>query len=110
MPYKAEVLQVCGEFMDANGSGFSGSDLKINIYANQIVAGISRVTTIEDSKNMFFRVPYYYNRDGKSWDRVAYISDNWMPNNLNKRVQYAFLSADLWAVGDAFFEPEVQPN
>lgn len=109
-PYKAEVLQVGGEVTDADGNVLSGNDLKINNYANQIVAGISRVTTVEDSKNMFFRVPYYYNRDGKSWDRVTYISDNWMPNNLNKRVQYAFLSADLWAVGDAFFEPEIQPN
>ena len=30
-----------------------------------------------------------------------------MPSNLNTRIQYAYLSADLWAVGDAFFEPEV---
>lgn len=95
-PYKPEVLQVGGE-----------TDLKINNYSNQIVAGVSRVTTIEDSKNVFFRVPYYYNRNGKSWDRVEYISKNWLPDNLNKRTQYAYLSADLWAVGDGFFEPEV---
>ncbi len=95
-PYKSEILQVGGE-----------SDLAINNYSNQIVAGVSRVTSVEDSKNVFFRVPYYYNRDGKSWDRVNYISKNWLPDNLNKHIQYAYLSADLWAVGDGFFEPEI---
>jgi hypothetical protein len=95
-PYKSEILQVGGE-----------SDLSINNYSNQIVAGVSRVTTLEDSKNVFFRVPYYYNRNGKSWDRVDYITKNWLPDNLNKRTQYAYLSADLWAVGDGFFEPEL---
>jgi hypothetical protein len=71
------------------------------------VAGVSRVSSVEDSKNVFFRVPYYYNRDGKSWDAVTYIAQNWMPSNLNVRVQYAYLSAGLWKVGDAFFEPDV---
>ena len=95
-PYKHDILQVGGE-----------SDLKINNFTNQIVAGVSRVTTPEDSKNVFLRVPYYYNRNGKSWDRVNYIAKNWLPDNLNKRTQYAYLSADLWAVGDGFFEPEI---
>jgi hypothetical protein len=95
-PYKSEILQVGGE-----------TDLAINNFSNQIVAGVSRVTSVEESKNVFFRLPYYYNRDGKSWDRVDYISRNWLPDNLNKRIQYAYLSADLWAVGDGFFEPEI---
>lgn len=95
-PYKSEILQVGGD-----------SDLAINNFSNQIIAGVSRVTSIEDSKNVFFRLPYYYNRDGKSWDRVNYISKNWLPDNLNKHIQYAYLSADLWAVGDGFFEPEI---
>lgn len=94
-PYKSDILQVGGT-----------TDLKIGNFSNQIVAGVSRVTSTEDSKNVFFRVPYYYNRDGKSWDRVNYISRNWLPDNLNKRIQYAYLSADLWSVGDAFFELE----
>jgi hypothetical protein len=53
-------------------------------------------------------VPYYYNRDGRSWDKVSYIAKNWMPSHLNVKVQYAYLSADLWSVGDAFFEPEIR--
>lgn len=108
-PYKSEILQVGGETIDTEGN-VTGNDLKINNYANQIVAGVSRVTTLEDSKNVFFRVPYYYNRDGKSWDRTKYIADNWLPDNLNKRVQYAYLSADLWAVGDGFFEPTLDES
>lgn len=95
-PYKSDILQVGGE-----------SDLKINNYSNQIVAGVSRVTSLEDSKNVFFRLPYYYNRNGKSWNRVEYITKNWLPDNLNKRTQYAYLSADLWMVGDGFFEAEI---
>jgi len=96
LPYKYEVLQVGDQ-----------NDAKINNYANQLIASVSRASSIEESRNVFFRVPYYYNRDGRSWDKVSYIAKNWLPSNLNVRVQYAYLSADLWAVGDGFFEPQV---
>lgn len=97
LPCKFEVIQV-GDKTDA----------EVNNYSNQLVADVSRVSSIEESKNLYFRVPYYYNRDGKSWDRVNYITQNWIPNNLNPRVQYPYLSANLWSVGDAFFEPEIE--
>jgi hypothetical protein len=96
LPYKQDIVQIG-----------TGTDALINNYTNQLVAGVSRVSSVGSSRNAFFRVPYYYNRNGKSWDRVSYIAKNWMPSNLNVRVQYAYLSADLWTVGDAFFEPEV---
>ncbi len=96
LPYKQDVIQV-GTVEDA----------AVGNYTNQLAAGVSVVSSVEQSRNAFFRVPYYYNRDGKSWDRVTYIAENWMPSNLNTRVQYAYLSADLWAVGDAFFEPDI---
>lgn len=96
LPYKQDVIQVGSE-----------EEASTNNYTNQLVAGVSIVSSVAQSNNVFFRVPYYYNRDGKSWDRVSYITENWMPSNLNTRIQYAYLSADLWAVGDAFFEPEV---
>jgi len=95
-PYKYDVIQVGTE-----------DDAEIGNYTNQLVAGVSRASSIEESRNVFFRMPYYYNRDGKSWDRTTYIAKNWLPSHLNVRVQYAYLSADLWAVGDGFFEPEV---
>ena len=96
IPHKYDIIQVG-----------SDTDLEIGNYANQLVAGVSRASSIEDSRNVFFRVPFYYNRDGKSWDRVSYIAKNWMPGNLNVRVQYPYLAADLWQVGDAFFEPDI---
>lgn len=96
LPYKQDAVQV-GVVADAS----------IGNYTNQLVAGVSLVSSLNTNCNVFFRVPYYYNRDGKSWDKVSYIAKNWMPSNLNVRVQYAYLSADLWTVGDAFFEPEV---
>jgi hypothetical protein len=96
VPYKYDVLQVGTE-----------QDAEIGNYTNQLIAGISLASSVEQSRNVFFRVPYYYNRDGKSWDRVTYIARNWMPSHLNVRVQYPYLSADLWAVGDAFFEPKL---
>ena len=96
LPYKQDVIQ----------SG-TVEDASVGNYANQLIAGVSRVSSVSESRNVFFRVPYYYNRDGKSWDRVSYIAKNWMPSNLNVRVQYPYLSAGLWAVGDAFFEPKV---
>jgi hypothetical protein len=96
IPYKSEVIQVG-----------TNQDAEIFNYTNQLIAGISRASSVEESRNIFFRVPYYYNRNGKSWDRTSYIARNWMPGNLNVRVQYPYLSADLWSVGDAFFEPDI---
>lgn len=95
-PYKPDTIQV-GTVEDA----------KINNFTNQLIADVSKVCTPEQSKVVFFRMPYYYNRDGRSWDKVSYIASNWMPSNLNVRIQYPYLSADLWAVGDAFFELEI---
>ena len=96
VPHKYDVIQVGTE-----------EDAEIGNYTNQLVAGVSRVSSTEESRNIFFRMPYYYNRDGKSWDRATYIAKNWLPSHLNVRIQYAYLSADLWAVGDGFFEPEL---
>ncbi len=95
LPFKHDVCQVGGY-----------DDLRVGNFANQLVAGVSRVSDADYTKNIIFRVPYYYNRGGRSWSKVEYISKNWVPAHVNSRVQYAYLSADLWAVGDAFFEPE----
>jgi len=97
MPVKYDVVQVGTE-----------KDAKINNYSNQLIAGVTRFSSVEESKNVFFRVPYYYNRNGRSWNKIEYIKKAWMPSNLNVRIQYPYLSADLWAVGDAFFELELE--
>lgn len=97
LPYKQEMCQ-CGDY----------EDLRVNNFKNQMVVGYSRVNELENTRNIIFRVPYYYNRNGRSWSKVEYISKYWIPVNLNSRVQYPYLSADLWTVGDAFFEPNYE--
>ena len=83
------------------------NDKSINVYENQLVAGVTSITTPEEANNVFFRLPFYYNRDGKTWNLVESIAKYWMSGSLNSRPQYAFLAADLWQQGDAFFEPEI---
>ncbi len=97
LPFKQEFAQVGDD-----------EDLRTNNYKNQLVVGVTRITSEDSVNNVIFRVPYYYNRNGKSWSKVEYIVKNWMPLNTNARVQYPYLSADLWVVGDAFFEPEYE--
>ena len=78
---------------------------RVGSFENQLVAGRTKVTTAEESDNIFFRLPFYYNRDGKSWDLVQSIANYWVQAKLNSRVQYAYLAAGLWKQGDAFFDP-----
>jgi hypothetical protein len=96
MPFKLNHIQVGGE-----------SDLDSRNMVNQLVCGISRVCDNPADKTVILRVPFYYNRGGRSWNKAQYIADAWMPNNINCRVQYGYLAAGLWAVGDAFFKPEI---
>lgn len=91
LPYKQEFLQV------------GTSDEKaIETYSNQLTAG-SVVADLEGVKTTFFRMPFYYNRGGRTWDLVESISKYWVHYTMNSRVQYAYLAADLWRQGDAYF-------
>lgn len=83
------------------------NDYENKAFDNQLIADRTAIADIEQSKNIFFRLPFYYNRNGKTWDLVESIAKYWTSNTLNSRVQYAYLSADLWRIGDAFFEPRV---
>ena len=78
---------------------------RIGSFENQLVADRTKVTTAEEADNIFFRLPFYYNRDGKSWDLVQSVANYWVQAKLNSRVQYAYLAAGLWKQGDAFFDP-----
>jgi hypothetical protein len=83
------------------------ADKAIQAYENQMIAGVTSITTPEEANNIFFRLPFYYNRDGTTWSLVESIAKYWLSGSLNARPQYAFLAADLWQQGDAFFEPEI---
>ena len=80
---------------------------RVGAFENQLVAGRTRIATAEEVNNIFFRLPFYYNRDGKSWDLVQSIASYWVQAKLNPRVQYAYLAAGLWKQGDAFFDPGI---
>tara|TARA_Y100000389_G_scaffold204950_1_gene261164 strand:+ start:3021 stop:5438 length:2418 start_codon:yes stop_codon:yes gene_type:complete len=85
----------------------SDNDATINVYENQLIAGVTSISTEEKVNNLFLRLPFYYNRNGKTWDLVESITKYWLSGSINSRAQYAFLAADLWQQGDAFFEPEI---
>ena len=85
----------------------TAADKAIQAYENQMIAGVTSITTPEEANNIFFRLPFYYNRDGTTWSLVESIAKYWLSGALNARPQYAFLAADLWQQGDAFFEPEI---
>lgn len=94
LPYKQDFIQV------------GTSDEKaIETYSNQLVPG-SVVADLEGVKTTFFRMPFYYNRGGRTWDLVESISKYWVHHTMNSRVQYAYLAADLWRQGDAYFHYE----
>lgn len=84
-------------------------DLEIKNYENQLVVGQSLIHDENQSKVIVFRMPFYYNRDGVHWKAAEYIAKNWVPTHMNARVQYPYLCADLWKVGDMFFEIDAPP-
>jgi hypothetical protein len=95
LPYKQELLQVGTE-----------EEYNSSTYVNQLVADRSIVTDLEGSKSIVFRLPFYYNSNGETWNTVERFAKHWLHGSLNPRVQYAYLAADLWKQGDVFFEPE----
>ena len=95
LPYKLEFLQTG-----------TAAEKAVETYSNQLTAG-SVVADLEGVKTTFFRMPFYYNRGGRTWDLVESISKYWVHYTMNSRVQYAYLAADLWRQGDAFFEAQL---
>lgn len=76
-------------------------------FENQLIADISEVKDENESYDLIFRLPFYYNRNGRSWSYTQGVSEYWLPANVSSRVQYPYLASELWEVGDAFFELEL---
>lgn len=91
-PWEREYLQVG----DERGS-----------FSNQLIADASEVKEDNDSYNLVFRLPFYYNRNGRTWKYVLQVKENWLPASASSRIQYPYLASELWSVGDAFFELDV---
>jgi hypothetical protein len=51
-------------------------------------------------------MPFYYNRNGVSWDAAESIMENWVPGTAVKRVQYGYAVADLLRADDLYFSVE----
>lgn len=96
IPYGCDVLHVGTE-----------EDAEVGNYPNQLIAGVGVCQDNESSNTVVIRLPFYYNRDGRTWDTVNLIVENWMPATVQSRVQYGYAAAGLLAADDVFFEPEV---
>lgn len=85
-------------------------DAEVANYPNQLIAGISTCQDELSANTTVIRMPFYYNRNGRSWDAAVSIMENYAPSTSINRVQYAYSVADLLVAGDLFFEPEVVAN
>ncbi len=86
----------------------SDVDAEIGNYPNQLIADISTCQDKTSANTVVIRMPFYYNRNGRSWDAASNIVENYVPTTSIKRLQYSYAAADLLAADDIFFEPEIQ--
>jgi hypothetical protein len=83
------------------------TDAEVANYPNQLIAGIGTCQDELSANTTVIRMPFYYNRNGRSWDAAVSVMDNYAPSTSINRVQYAYSVADLLVADDVFFEPEV---
>jgi hypothetical protein len=93
-PYMVDVLRLGDD-----------TDSKTGNYPNQLIAGIGTCQDELSANTVIVRMPFYYNRNGRSWDAARQVLDNYMPSTAINRVQYAYAVADLLVADDVFFEP-----
>lgn len=94
LPYVVDTLHVGTE-----------GDSEVYNYPNQLIADISTCYDSEESNKVIVRMPFYYNRNGRTWDRARVILEGWMPVSAQARLQYAYGASDLLVAEDTFFEP-----
>jgi hypothetical protein len=81
-------------------------DAEVEMYANQLVADVAVCRDVNLSNTIVVRMPFYYNRDGRTWDAARAIVENWMTATADKKLQYGYPVADLLVAEDVFFEIE----
>jgi hypothetical protein len=81
-------------------------DSEVGMYSNQLIADMAVCRDVNLANTIVIRMPFYYNRDGKTWDAVNSIIDYWMTATSNKKLQYGYPVADLLVAEDVFFEIE----
>ena len=93
-PYMVDVLRAGDD-----------TDSETGNYPNQLIAGIGTCQDELSANTVVVRMPFYYNRNGRSWDSARQVLDNYMPSTAINRIQYAYAVADLLVADDVFFEP-----
>jgi hypothetical protein len=83
----------------------SDSDAEVGNFPNQLIADISTSQDEESANTIVVRMPFYYNRNGRTWDTTVSVLENYVPCTSLKRVQYAYSAADLLVADDILFEP-----
>ena len=83
------------------------TDEEVYNYPNQLIADISTCQDELSANTTVIRMPFYYNRDGRSWDAARSVLENYTPETSIKRIQYGYAAADLLVCEDVFFEPVV---
>lgn len=96
IPYGTDMLHVGSE-----------TDQSISNYPNQLIADMGVCYDEESANTVVIRMPFYYNRNGRTWDSVVTIAENWLPATARSKVQYGYAVSGLLAAEDVFFEPEV---
>jgi hypothetical protein len=81
------------------------TDAETGNYPNQLIADIGTCQDEQSANTVIVRMPFYYNRNGRSWDAARKVLDNYMPSTAINRIQYAYAVADLLVADDVFFEP-----
>lgn len=94
LPLQFDVLHVGSELDQEAGN-----------YANQLIADIGVCYDEQIANTVVVRMPFYYNRNGRTWDAAKTVLDGWMPSSASSRVQYAYTVSDLLVADDIFFEP-----
>lgn len=96
-PYIVDTLKVGDE-----------TDAEVYNYPNQLIADVSTCQDELSANTTVIRMPFYYNRDGRSWDATRSVLENYAPETSIKRIQYSYANADLLVCEDIFFEPVVE--
>lgn len=96
VPYMVDVLRVGTD-----------TDAGVSNYPNQLIADIGTCQDELSANTTVIRMPFYYNRNGRTWDAAVSVMSNYAPSTSVNRIQYAYAVADLLVADDVFFEPEV---
>lgn len=95
-PYMVDMLKVG-----------TNTDSEVNNFPNQLIADLSTCQDELSANTVVIRMPFYYNRDGRTWDAAKNIVENYAPVTCTTRLQYAITTADLSVADDIFFEPVI---